>query len=460
MELLTTRGELERDLGRFLFHCKRCNRQVHWVSGVGADPGHWSHAGPSLPRATIRSCDLSVDLGLPFVLCDTNGVSPRRIPQDFVVAWNGANELTGFGWRTGDKLYGHGLRVRLVEVTAQLDDSQIDSAFSALFPGGAASLAEFWNEQHGKPGLRGMPAASTLAKWETVFSKCLADPLGATSLSRVTRQDVKDLLASIRSPWQAAEALKLLRMLLNRVIDAGEITANVAVRIPAPRMRRHEIRVLKPSEVTALAAALPDEWRAFVLLGAYSSLRWSELVALRRDDLDLQARTVRVDERVTEVNGRFEWGRPKTESSERTVDLPNAIVPALAEHLLAHPAPPNGLIFHGETGEPVRRKTFRRVWLKAVSDAGIEDHVRVEWLRHSGASLAYAASKDLVAVSRRLGHTSTRMVDGVYVKLYEEIDRQVADAIDAYVGSNVDQAWTKRGPRAISAKEKGAEEAP
>jgi hypothetical protein len=30
----------------------------------------------------------------------------------------------------------------------------------------------------------------------------------------------------------------------------------------------------------------------------------------------------------------------------------------------------------------------------------------------------------------RVGHTSTRMVDGVYVRLYEDASRAVADAID------------------------------
>jgi hypothetical protein len=39
MELLT-KAELERELGRFLFHCRRCNRRVHWVPSVGPEPGH------------------------------------------------------------------------------------------------------------------------------------------------------------------------------------------------------------------------------------------------------------------------------------------------------------------------------------------------------------------------------------------------------------------------------------
>jgi len=47
MELLQTKAQLERELGNVLLECRRCNRRVHWVSGVGAEPGHWAHAEPA-----------------------------------------------------------------------------------------------------------------------------------------------------------------------------------------------------------------------------------------------------------------------------------------------------------------------------------------------------------------------------------------------------------------------------
>jgi integrase len=191
-----------------------------------------------------------------------------------------------------------------------------------------------------------------------------------------------------------------------------------------------------------------------VLLGAYSSLRWSELVAIRRDDLDIDGRTVRVDEKLVEVNGIFHWGQPKTEGSTRTVDLPLVAVRPMAAHLLQFPplhdaADPDleGLVFYGEHGGPVRRRVFGPIFKRACTEAGVEP-VRLEWLRHTGASLAYAATHDLKATAERLGHTSTRMVDTVYVKLYEKASREVADAIDALVERSAPR--TSRGLSADS----------
>lgn len=57
--------------------------------------------------------------------------------------------------------------------------------------------------------------------------------------------------------------------------------------------------------------------------------------------------------------------------------------------------------------------------------------MRPEWLRHTGASIAYNATGNMKAVANRLGHTNTRMVDDVYVQVYRATDRELADAIDA-----------------------------
>jgi hypothetical protein len=48
-----------------------------------------------------------------------------------------------------------------------------------------------------------------------------------------------------------------------------------------------------------------------------------------------------------------------------------------------------GLVFYGERGGLVRRHVFRPVWDRAWKAAGLES-IRPEWLRHTGASLAYA----------------------------------------------------------------------
>jgi hypothetical protein len=64
--------------------------------------------------------------------------------------------------------------------------------------------------------------------------------------------------------------------------------------------------------------------------------------------------------------------------------------------------------------------------LAALEAAGIEGHVQVGWLRHIGAYNHPRSEGD----ADRLGHTSKRLVDTVYLKLYDDLSRAVAAAID------------------------------
>ena len=75
-------------------------------------------------------------------------------------------------------------------------------------------------------------------------------------------------------------------------------------------------------------------YRALVLLATFASLRWGEATALRRCDVDLDAATVRVRTAYIERStGEMLLGPPKSKAGRRVVGIPDAIIPALREHL-------------------------------------------------------------------------------------------------------------------------------
>jgi integrase len=290
----------------------------------------------------------------------------------------------------------------------------------------------------------GRLAATTLDKLDRAWRLDIEPALGGARLADITRADVLDMVRAAErrsSAWQAAEAVKLLRLLLNAAVDAEMIVRNVAARIPPPQAPAKPVLVHTPEQLHAALEALrgiEERYVVPVMLDAYSGLRWSELVALKDDDVDAGARRVRVDERLTEVGGsggEWDWGPAKTVASADAVDLPRIVMRPLSKHLLSYPPlrdPDDprleGLLFHEDRG-PLRRQSVGRAWRAACTAAKVPA-IRLGWLRHTGASLAYAATGDLKAVSRRLRHRDTRMVDRIYVRAYEEAGRETADAID------------------------------
>jgi hypothetical protein len=53
LELLKVKGDLERELGKWVLDSRRCNRRVHWVAGIGVTPGRWAHAEPAPDHTPI-----------------------------------------------------------------------------------------------------------------------------------------------------------------------------------------------------------------------------------------------------------------------------------------------------------------------------------------------------------------------------------------------------------------------
>jgi integrase len=299
---------------------------------------------------------------------------------------------------------------------------------------GRETLEAFWRSVRTTAAATGRLSDRTLVAYDEIWRLYLAPALGRRPLNAITRVDVEDVIATTPSAWRAHDVLKVLRMVLGRAVKSGRIASNPAAGVELPKLERHEPRTLSADELARLVDAMPDRWRAFVLVAAYSSLRFSELVALRINRLELPRNRIRVEEKITEA-GRLIPGTPKTDRSRRTVTLPEFVTFELAEHVRRFPPGPDGLVFTMPRGGPIRRPAFYRlVWKPAIKAAGLEGF-RVGQLRHTGATIALDAGASPLLVAFRLGHTSTRTVEQHYAGRLEGFDKQIAAELDARHGA-------------------------
>jgi integrase len=187
-----------------------------------------------------------------------------------------------------------------------------------------------------RPGLR--PKTVQLYRYLLRRHLAIATGFAERTISDIREPHVrrwrKDLLDSGVSPVTTAKAYRLLKAILNTAVDDGLIRRNPCRIKGAAHERSPERPILSVGDVYLLADAVGDRYRALVLLTAFGSLRWGEVIALRRCDLDLAARTVRIERQLTEVRGAgLVLGQPKSDAGRRTVHLPEAIIPVLRHHL-------------------------------------------------------------------------------------------------------------------------------
>jgi integrase len=173
-------------------------------------------------------------------------------------------------------------------------------------------------------------------------------------------------------------------------------------------------------------------FRALVLLATFASLRWGEVSALRRTDVDLDAGTVRVRAAFIERStGGLVLGPPKSKAGRPFVGIPKAIVPALREHLNTYVKDePDALMFPGVKGGPLRRSGFntRTRWVDVVKEMGMPG-LHFHDLRHTGNMLAAESGAGLKDLMARTGHDNVRAAM-IYQHAVRGADKSITDAIN------------------------------
>ena len=127
-----------------------------------------------------------------------------------------------------------------------------------------------------------------------------------------------------------AKAYRLLRAILNTAVDDDIVDRNPCRIRGGGDEKAPERPTLSVVQVQQLAMLVPPRWSAFITVKAFGALRWGEITALRRCDVDLDGGSVRVRAAYVELSdGSLELGEPKSSASKRPVSLPTPVVEML-----------------------------------------------------------------------------------------------------------------------------------
>lgn len=249
----------------------------------------------------------------------------------------------------------------------------------------------------------------TREHYQMLLDDHLLPPLGRLPLDSITADDVRAWHAKMggKTPTLRAHAYGLLRTIMGSAASDGKIPANPCViRGAGTTSRVHKIRPATLPELAALTEAMPEQYRAMILLASWCALRFGELTELRRRDIDLTDEVIHVERGVVRAGGDFQVTTPKSEAGIRDVTIPPHLLPALEEHLTKLVGEePDSLLFPAKNGRHLAPATLYRRFYTARAKAGRPD-LRFHDLRHSGAVLAAATCATLAELMGRLGHST------------------------------------------------------
>ncbi|MDI6712694.1 MAG: site-specific integrase [Anaerosomatales bacterium] len=271
-------------------------------------------------------------------------------------------------------------------------------------------------------------------------------PFGSIPLSKLRPSHIERLMLSLRdrglSDATRQRVFNILRAALKDAVRDGLIAENPAERLKQPKVPRHEARFLTLEETRAVLEAAKDSryYPVFALIAALG-LRRGEALGLKWEDVDLEARVLRVRRTLSEVDGELVLTEPKTAKARRTLALSDGLVALLKEQRRRQIAErlqagswwtESGHVFTTEFGRPVHPSNLARTFRAAVSKAGVPG-ASLHTLRHSAATAWIEQGFSLKAVSELLGHADIRVTADVYGHVAERVQREaickLADAL-------------------------------
>jgi len=335
---------------------------------------------------------------------------------------------------------------RREDVRDELANALSDRLGGLVFDAGAMTVGDYLDRW--MKDVEGTVRESTHQRYGYAVGPHLKPALGKIKLKDLGPAQVRwfyrDRLDSGLAPASVHKLHVVLHKALKAAVADGSIPRNVTAGIKLPKLSREEIDPLSREESRCLLeAARGERLEALYVLALHTGMRQGEILALKWDNVDLEAGTLRVRRTLTKTGKVYAIGEPKTRNSRRVIRLTAAAVGALRTHLsrqleemerMGSLYQPGGLVFATEAGTIINPSNLRNRSLKPLLKAAGLRPVRFHDLRHTCATLLLSKNVNPKIVSEMLGHASVSITLDVYSHLMPDMQEKAAKALGEALG--------------------------
>lgn len=155
----------------------------------------------------------------------------------------------------------------------------------------------------------------------------------------------------------------------------------------------------------------------------WCGIRLGELLALTLEDIDFENKKLRINKSYQRLKGQDVITSPKTEKSNRVIDMPDFLVEEIKGYILGfYKLKKTDRIF------PLSKGHLHKEIKKGAEEAGIKS-IRVHDLRHSHVSLLIEMGFSALAIADRVGHESIEITYR-YAHLFPSKGKEIASRLN------------------------------
>lgn len=177
----------------------------------------------------------------------------------------------------------------------------------------------------------------------------------------------------------------------------------------------------------------------------WTFIRNGEALGLQWKDIDVEKKVATVYKTYSRIKDRdeekfsgtnYKWALSTVKSAKgvRKFFLSDQAIYALSEYKkIQQPKSDSEFIFSTESGLPINNSNLNLTLSKILVNAGIDKHVTVHGLRHTGISYFIRHNVDKDIVSRMAGHSDVKITNDIYYQILPDQEKSELEKISKMV---------------------------
>lgn len=286
--------------------------------------------------------------------------------------------------------------------------------------------------------------------YETYAHHCneqIIPRIGKVKAKLLNTHHVQDMLSRMARAGKAKNTIRNTRATLRAALDTvkrdypAAYIAVIDAKMPKTKKERTK-RAFTPEQAQQFLIAVDgDRFKALYWTALLLGLRKGELMGLKIEDIDLDAKTIYIRRAAQRQKGKgIVEVEPKTKASESPLALPDVLIPILRSHLEMLKEErgyskwkERGLLFPTTVGSYISTENLSRHFKAVLSRAGLPD-IRFHDLRRSTATLLASMGVPARVTMEILRHTQIATTLNIYADVVPEANRaalnQLGDTLE------------------------------
>ena len=284
-------------------------------------------------------------------------------------------------------------------------------------------------------------SVASRASYKSCFMKHLLPEFGLQNLRAIDAAQIQKFVNQFAgtSKSQITQIIGTLKGIFSSALAEGIIDRDPSAALVCPKAKKKDDRRPLTKEETERVLSVMHTNPEGLLLAVlyYLGVRRGEALGLQWGDFDFTEDQVHIQRDIDYTGSTAQEGELKTRASDRFVPVPAE----LKAMLLPVKGKKDEYIFHTKKGNPISESSFRRMWLRLMTDCSCVEWREIDvdtdrpedirkqvkptltphFFRHNYVTMLYEAGVEPLVAMKIVGHSNYQTTADVYTHIRDDM---------------------------------------